>query len=442
MSLKLKSGSAVLITILVASPACADRWNYGSRLSLNSDWNDNPSLANEDFNPESTFRFLAVYDGIWERRATDTRFNLRPRFTTDYYPDSKFSNLSATDYFLPGSFSYQRPLTIWNLGFNAAKQSVLSSEETISQGSPIGVLQGDDTLTQISLTPSLSWQITEKDELTAGLNYGMTDYALEFTNRSDTTNVGGNFSYSRRLSERHAVGFSGFISTSDSDRRARIPVSVDPPTDPPTLTILEGEVTTNTDSYYLTADYDYAFSETSALRISYGLQDSTTESTTEINLTGQTRSTGSLSFNSTTFNVAYQTELQRAKYSIEASRIVTLDITTGQPQDRYQLEFDGQYALTKRLLGGWRLIAWTQEAVALEALDENNLPTNFSSQLTFASAEFRLDWNLTRKWYINSRYEYRWRKTDQSINDFNQNLTAVSNQLTIGVTYLWKELPR
>lgn len=440
--LTFRSRCAALLIYFVILPASAATWNNGTQLGLTSDWNDNPALADDFINPEGTFRFLASYDGVFERQAESSNFNLRPRVTTDYYPDSKFSNLQTTDLFLPGSFNYRRPRNIWTLSFNVSQQSVLSDEATTSQGAPIGTLQGDDTLTQLSLSPSTLWQITEKDELQFGLSYSISDYDLEFTNRSDTTSLAGNFSYRRSLNERHAVGLSGFLTTSDADRQALIPVAVVPPTIPPTFVTIEGEVTNDSTSSYFTADYDFAISEASTLSISYGLQDSETESTTNLESIGQEQSTGQLTFSSTTYDIKYLNEFPRGRYSIGANRSVTLDITNGQPQDRYQISFDGEYKLTEKALGSWRLLAWQQEAVALQSIDENNLPVQFSRQLTYASAEVRMDWNLTRKWYINGRYEYRWRDTDQSLNNVDQDRTATSNQLSIGITYVWKELPR
>jgi hypothetical protein len=410
--------AVTLLILLTIRPAAGAEWNYGTTLGLSSNWNDNPALTNDTLETDSTFRLLATYESEFERQSDANSFNVRPRVTTDYYPDSKNSDLQATDYFFPGSFSYRRPLSSWSLGFNASQQSVLSDAETTAE-QPL-LIRADDTLTRLSLTPSMAWTLSEKDEILFGLNYGISDY--DFTTRADTTAIGGNLSYSRRINERHAVGASGLISSSDSDRRIR-----------------ESEITTDTTSSYITADYDYTVTENSILSISYGAQDATTE--TNSTSTIQDRSTGSLDFSSSTYNITYQTELQRGNFSIAASRDVTLDITSGQPQDRYQIAFDGEYGLTEKLLGSLRILGWKQEAVAAEIIDENNQLLTLSSEVTYASAELMLDWTLTRKWYLNSRYEYRWRDTDQSINEISRNLTANSNLITLGVSYKWKVLP-
>ena len=91
------------------SPADAANWNYGTRVGLSSEWNDNPALQDDRFDFDSTFKFLAVYEGDFERRDDNTTLSFRPRVTRDYYPDSQFSNLETTDFFLPGSFSLRRP---------------------------------------------------------------------------------------------------------------------------------------------------------------------------------------------------------------------------------------------------------------------------------------------------------------------------------------------
>lgn len=437
------SSCAALLAAAALSTAHAAVWNYGTRVGLSSDWNDNPSLADDSFDNDSTFRFLATYDGDFERRDDNSILTFRPRVTRDYYPDSQFSNLETTDLFLPGSFNLQRPTRSWTLGFNAAQQSILSSEEVTSQGITVGLLQSNDKLTRLSLAPGLIWRLSERDELAFGLNYGLSDYDLEFTGRSDSTVVGGNTSYRRSLNERHTVGITALISSSDADRKARIPIPVDPPTNPPTIDRIElGEVITDSSSSFITADYSYALSNTSSLNLSYGLQDATTETSTSINSTGESISTGSLDFSSTTYNVVYQTEGMRSKYSMAASRTVSLDITNGQPQDRDELRFEGEYEITERLLGSWRIIVWQQEAIALTTLDENDVPIDIRSKPKYADATARLSWTLTRKWRLTGAYQYRRRTNDQRFGDNNFNLKAVSNSISMGITYIWKEMPR
>lgn len=425
------------------SPAHAAVWNYGTQLGLSSDWNDNPALADDTFNPESTFRFLASYDGDFERRSYDKILSFSPRVTTDYYTDSQFRKLQATNLFLPGNFSIQRPTRQWTLGFNASQQNVLSNEESTAQGgAALGLLESDDTVTQLSLSPGLTWLLSEQDELSITLNYDVTDYDLDFTNRTDSSSIGGVLSYRRSLNERNTVGITAFYSSSDADRKARVPVGVIPPTDPPTFQIEEGKVDIDSSSSFVTADYTYALNELSSLRLSYGLQEATTESVTSINSTGARRSTGELTFDSTTYNIEYSTEGPRSNFSIAAVRTVTLDITSGQPQDRDEARFRGDYRITNRLIGSWRITYWQQEPVALVVLDENNLPINFRNEQKYIEAETSLSWSLTTKWYLDGRYQYRQRTTDQTFGNRNLDLEAVSNNITFGIRYIWKELPR
>jgi hypothetical protein len=446
MQLHLGFGSrcTALLAVVALSPVHAAIWNYGTEVGLSADWNDNPALIDDNLDPDSTFRFLAVYDGEFERRDDNTILELSPRFTTDYYTDRTFSDLETTEYFLPGSFSYQQPTTVWSLGFNASQQSVLSSEESTSQGVTSDFLQSDDTLTQFSLSPGVNWRLSERDELLFNLSYSLNDYNLDFTNRTDSTTVGVNTSYRRSLNERHTVGITGFANSTDADRKARIRV-------PPTFEFEEGKLDIDSSSNFITADYTYAVNETSSLRMSYGLQEATTETITRINSTGATSSTGELTFSSTTYNIGYVREGPRSTYSITAVRSVTLDITTGQPQDRDQITFDGDYKFTERLSGGWELTTWQQEPLALVVLDENNQETRISSKPKYADAEVRLSYNITRKWFLTGRYEYRWRSNDQqfripdpdgNIITLDQDLKATSSNITIGITYLWKELPR
>jgi hypothetical protein len=432
---------AFLVTGAI-SPVHAAVWNYGTQIGLSSDWNDNPALANDTVDTESTFRFLASYDGNFERRSYDKVLSFRPTVTTDYYTDSQFSNLQTTNFFLPGSFSIQRPTRQWALGFNASQQSVLSNEESISQGATASLLGSDDTVTQLSLSPGLTWIFSEQDEFSINLDYAITDYDLDFTDRTDSSTIAGVFSYRRSLNERNTLGMTALYSSSDADRKTRVPVEVVPPTDPPTFQIEEGKIDVNSSSSFVTADYTYVVNEISSLRMSYGLQAATTDSVTSINSTGARRSTGELTFDSTTYNIEYSSEGPRSNFSIAAIRTVTLDITSGQPQDRDEARLRGNYSITNRLTGSWRIVYWQQEPVALIVLDENNTPINFRNEQKFVEAETGLSWNLTTKWYLDGRYQYRQRTNDQTFGNRNLDLEAVSNNITIGIRYLWKEIPR
>jgi hypothetical protein len=438
MSSNLKAFVLILvITGCFQQIAFAGNWEWGSRFSGSANWNDNPALADDSRDPESTFRMVGIYIGRFERLASNNNFRIEPRITRDYYPDKKFKDLESTDIFLPGNFSYNRPRSGYNLGFNASQQSVLSDEATLAEDNGANQLNADDTVYRYNLSPSFNLSITEKDQFSLGVSLGQTDYKLDYTNRSDQTIGFLFFSYSRTLTERQTLGFSGNLAQSKAER---INFAFQNPFFCIALTpIANCTIKTDSSSDNFTLDYGYRWSPKTRLVAKVGLQKTDTETSGTAEDTGIQSSSNTFSFESTTYDIGIQRINEKGQYDIFISRKIQPN-TNGQPQDRYEIRFIGDSDLTQKLSFDWNFLLWQQQAVAIAAINDE-LDRAINLKNLFFSGALRLNWKLTRKWGLSGSYRYRQREREQALSDEPRN-KATSNQVFFSVSYAWKSIQR
>jgi hypothetical protein len=453
-----------LLLLCFNGPALAGTWDWGADGSINSVYNSNPTLRKDDDpRKQSTFRVLAVYKMDIEQKSPGSRFRFRPRVTRDYYPDEQFKALESTDFFLPGSATLIRPTTNWNLAFNASRQNVLSNETTIAEGEGTpGSFRADDIQYIFSLAPNVIWFMTPRDQLTLNASAVIVDFDLDYTGRSDYESYSLNTSYRRSVNERQQLGLTAFVTQIESEGiNCRINYNADNPTppvkDPCTIianpSIVNAVNENETDSNGFTVDYRYNWSETVSLVARIGLQSSDSVLTVNdadgnsiegeiILLPDGTRIPGPeveeilSTFESTTYDISFDRKMERYEFTLGAQRRVRPS-QLGTPQDRYQLNLDGKYSWTERLLFRYNLIAWEQQSIFLSGVDNDEL----ERKTRFFSGNFRLSWSFHRDWAVNGGYRYRYRDRDEGVNSPNT-VTSTSNEFAIGFNYRFRKLKR
>ena len=410
----------------------AANWEWGSNFAISADYNDNPALVPADRKPESTFRILGIYNGEFVRLSSNSVLEFRPRVTRDYYPKKDQKRLESTDFFLPGNYRLIRPRTSWSLGYNLSRQNVLSDEQTLETGG-LNQLNADDTLYRASLTPGMSWIMSQKDTLFLSLSANSATYSLPNTNRADSIGGGINASYTRSLTQRQSLGFTTSYLLYKSDNSRLVPLAVG---DPPVIQIFAIDTVNDSKSTSVTLDWGFRTSDTSNLNLKIGLQDTeVTNKTTETD-TGLPLPFGNATtpFTSTTYNISYRKTLEKGAYNINLTRGVA-PAANGQPQDRYQLIFAGDTRLTEKLIGRWRFSASQQESIVVAATDGviSRKNRNYNSDL-------RLIWTITRKWNASIIYALRYADRDARLSS--EAVTAQSNQVAVGINYVWKSIQR
>ena len=435
MHISLKSVIAIaLASSLYSQQSMAGNWEWGTKLGLSSNWNDNPGLAANNRNPESTFRMLGSYNAEFVRLGRNNTFVIRPRITRDYYPNDRFKDLESTDLFFPGIMRLQRPTTSWNLGYNISRQNVLSDESTVTE-SNVTSLNADDILYRASLSPGVLWTISPLDQISINANVSVRDYELDNTGRADGYGGVVSTSYSRAITKRQSLGFSASYGSFESERRNFVPL--DTGGDPPVVVIATLQTDNTSSSNSLTADYSYRLSPTSRLNVSFGVQESNSENTNTIVETGQPIQLGpaETSFKSTTYNIGYKKEAKRGRFNLNASRRVT-PATNGQPQDRYDLNFNGDIDLSARLGATWRILVFQQQNIIFSATDGE-----LNRKTLALTSNFRLNWSINREWSVNLGYGFRQRDRQQTINATDAS-KATSNSISLGLTYVLKRIKK
>ncbi len=431
----LKTSAVILLLFCTCyQNVLAANWEWGTNLGLTSAWNDNPALS---VNPTSTFRMVAIYNGEFSRLTPNSTFTFRPRVTRDYYPDKKFEDLQTTDFFLPGNYALSRQKTNWGLGYNLSRQSVLSDESTIADDGGLSNINADDIIYRASLAPGMTWSISPKDQISISFSAFVTDYDLELTRRADSIGGGINGSYSRSLTTRQSIGISASSSKFESENKTFLSVPAVPPTDPPTRIIFLAKIDNDSNAESLSFDYKFQISETSKLNLNLGLQKTETDNSV-INLeTGLPIDfgIGTSTFESTKYNIGYQKTTETGKFDVRLSRRVS-PAANGQPQDRYEMRFTGDTKLAQKLTGKWEILVFEQQNILL-AETEGTL----NRKTRYFSTDLSLSWAFNRKWSINARYQYRYRDRDAGINSDEQ-ITAKSNAINVGITYKWKQIQK
>jgi hypothetical protein len=403
----------------------AGAWDWASQVNLSSVWSDNPALIPDSRDPQSTFRMLGAFSAKVLYASPTSTLRFEPRVTRDYYPDKDLEDLQSTDFFLPGSYRYTRPTTNWSLGWNLSRQIVLSDEGTLSQDPDTNRLNVDDRVYRASLAPTVRWNLSEKDQIMLSINAGVTRYERELTSRADGDSYGGMLSYNRAITQRQNLGFSATSSNFESEFTNFIAL-------PPTFTTTGlGNVQNTGDRTAFTADYGFDFSENSKFFINFGLQKSnSTNLITDLESDAQSES--SFAFESTTYKFGYQKGLQRGDFTIAGSRTIQPSVN-GQPQDRYDLNFVGQYDLTPRLNTKLRVVLFQQQNIILSATEGE-----LNKKIHSLFANLRGAWRLTAKWSVIGGYTFRYRTDDRTINA-DEGRIARSNTVALGVGYSFKK---
>ena len=447
------------------SAQAASPWDYSARASLNANYNDNPTLQSDNSARSQVdfLRFLASYEMDIERLSDRSTFIFNPRITRDYYPDSDFEDLQNTDIFLRGSTSWQNPRTSWSLTFQADRQNILSNENTVAEGGDnvLNPFRADDIQYTYALSPSFSWVISDKDQVTFGVSGRVVDFDLDYTGRSDFETVNANVSYRRGLTQKQSLGFSGFIGFQDSEGiNCREDLETPPQGVPPDFNygaqfdaclpenpnpanrrFVNAINTNETDNVSLTADWQYLWTRNTSIVGRFGWQRA--DSTQEIrDSNGKTLiyefdgtslvvptvpiEIAETEFSSTTYDISINNNGKRTNTTLTLRRGVTPS-QRGTPQDRYQINLNTQYEFSSRLTGELRLQAFSQESIFIAGDDDlENL-----ERIRFFSVAANLSRSISRNWSTSGNCRFRQRR---------RNDTAKGFDCRIGVSYIFKRI--
>jgi hypothetical protein len=400
-------------TVLFAAPrsALADEWIAEGRLSFGARYSDNPTMVPDVNDPESTQGTVSTAAVEFERQADNRNYSIRPRVTRNWYPDRDLKDAEHTNLYLEGSAGIAFLRSRWNIGFDVSDQGILTSEQDESAN----FLNVDDTRRSLSVTPSVTLNLTPKDQLSVNMSVTDIDFDEEFNTRFDYTSTGAGFFYNRLIDERHSLGVTAFVSRYRSE-------TLSMPADP---IVFEND----TDGRSFTINYSYKWSETTALKLGFGEQTSDLDSRAYVRSTGIPLpfSPQTSSFSSTQYSVTVTNETEHGAWDISTSRSVNPS-STGTPVESWRVRWNYERPFTPKLTGIFRVFWQRQEATG-EALSQLRGDTRF------VRTSVELSWKISRRTYLVWNYSFRQRNSESTNLEGDLVRDATSNELVFGARY-------
>lgn len=398
-------------SLLTAGTASADEWLVEGQLGFGARYSDNPTLLPDTNDPKSTEGTVGSAAIEFERESTNRRYSFRPRVTRNWYPDRDLKDAEYTNLYLDGSAGITNQRNVLNISFSASDQGILASEEDASAG----FLNVDDTRKQFTVSPSVAFLVSPKDQISISTSFTDVDFERDFTSRFDYESRNISVFWNRTIDERHSLGATVLVSRYESDA---LGVAADP-------VVFEND----TDGSSVSINYSYRWSETTDLNLSFGQQNSDLESNATVRSSGMTLPffPTTSNFDSTQYNLTVQNKTEKGSWSYSASRAVTPS-STGTPSEKWQLSANIKRRLAPTTNGQMKLLWYRQEATG-EALSIIRGETKF----------FRLDaefsWNVASNTSLVWTYTFRQRNPESG--DFEGDLDnqATENVLVFGARY-------
>jgi hypothetical protein len=435
--------------LLSSAQVLAGGWNYGARVGLNSNYSDNPTLADEDRESDSLFKMLAAYNMDIEWSEPGRSFTIKPRVTRDYYPDSDKSELESTDYSIPGQFSVYGKKSSFNMTFDYQEQNILSSDSAVIDSFDTTNFRADDTRTRYGIGGAYTFNATERDQVFLSGTWNKSEFDLDYTGRNDNESYFFSGSYSHNLTARYKVGFGlnysslksegnncfAVLTQEDIDNGVVLPPSLS--FDPCQNTQVNINNKSETNNYSATLNFSAQLTPNTGLKLKYGQQTSDSKSSVKTTDGMPIYPETDSDQDGETYNFALDGQFERYTYNFSAGRKIKPS-QQGSAQNTTTLTLRQQYDLSEKLTGIFSLRGSERESVLSESDD-----TNLGSRKTRTfEADTKVQWKINRVWSVSLLYAYRYRNRDSVPERNIEETTASSNRINFGITYIIKPKQR
>jgi hypothetical protein len=451
--------------LIVCNPAVGGAWDYGARVGISSNSNDNPTLRDDGEETDSLFKMVANYSMDIEWAEAGRSFALEPRVTRDYYPDRDKSELESTNFYIPGRFTFTGQRHSYGLNFDYREQNVLSSESAVLDSPDSNNFRADDTRTTYVLGINYNLILSPKDQLTLTGSYVNNDYDLDYTGRADSDGYTTLLNYNHSFSPRQRVGFGLTYATSDSEANDCLnqpPNSGVPPNevlrqypspflDPCRSDQVNIKRKNDSDNYSATFNYSVELTPTLSLSAKYGTRKSKNSTSLRDangnNLILETLDTGTGIFTSEpindgdtdssgdTYDLSLQGTYERYDFNLGGTRRITPS-QSGAPNNTTAISFAQGYEISEHLNVRLDLRGSERESVLR---DGSSAP---SRKTRIIESHLRLNWRLNRSWSLGGSYRFTHREVDEAPGLGFEDRTASSNQLNLSINYIIKPSPR
>jgi len=370
------------------------------------EYNDNFGLVPDGATTSDTdaFGFIADAEALIGIATTRGETTLRPRLRLQEYPDvddqvTVGEQITPLEAFLDlrSTYKWQRADLLVNARY--ARQDSYNVETASGVFDPLDPNFGSDpdsvrtrvgdTRDRFQVSPTVSYAVTERVSLGAGIDYQLVRYDSEGV---DT-----------RLDYDYAVldGFATWKLSPLSDLTFGTYAS---------RYETENDIS-KTDSYGGRVGYRYRWTESTGVRADLFYESS------DITDTVPVRTEDSTSYWGGSLTAYRRLEVSNWRFTIGRRYIPTSDGRKAE-LDQFRLQYDRD--LTARLE--------FRGAVRFERRNDID-PTIFSDDRDSARGDLSLTWMMTRHWFLSGGYSYTWEDRDRAISD------ADNNQLFVGIGY-------
>lgn len=379
----------IIFYLFAVMPVDAANWSVDGTVEQEFSYDDNVRMLADQ--SDASLIYKLVPDIHFSHKTAVFQLSANAAYELERFMAIPELDRDNQHYSLSGQ--YQMPRTVWrlNMAYNIA-----ASRDTAEQHS--GDFSTDSERISRSVSPALSYQLTEIDKLSVSVAYSDTTESDSAFNANTNRTV--QVSWLRSGPERYSTGLSISYANYES-------------------TGLNSLQTSN--SVGINCSATYVFSENWSLVGREGIRLTASETTSISALGAETTKFSSAGFTSETA-IAYSGELLNGQLSFNQNLSPS---SQGQLNEQRQVHLNLNYNMTERLSVALLTSYQGTESASNEGSAER-------INLTFQSS---LSWKLAPDWRVSTHYQYQQQETTGS------NETRVnSNRVMLSIQHNWSAL--
>lgn len=288
-------------------------WSLSGSLNSSLEYDDN--IFMRDTNKQGDYHATVSPSLKVAYETDDTEASLSAGYIMDRYQASRY--LDNNDPFIKFNTAYTTQRASWGLGLSYAERSSRSDA-----ADDTGDFETNSTSTNKSISPSFSYQLTERDSLSLSTSYSEKTYSTTDFSGSKSRSISTHWQH--QFTER----LNGGISLSANNNKSA------------------GLLTaTDDDTYNVSMTSAYNLSEIWTINGSVGRRQLDSRQTDIFGVTTEATNTGS----SLSINASYQTDVDQASLSL--SRSISPS-STGDVNEQDKISMDWRRSLSETLTAG------------------------------------------------------------------------------------------
>lgn len=368
----------------------AAEWSLNAEVKQDIGYDDNVRML---VDPQASFLYQITPVLNFFHKTSVSELTASVSYGYQHFFDISELNRDFQKYGLAGNYQMER--ITWAL---ASSYHVTPSRDSAEQDS--GDFALDSEKTSRSITPSVTYQVTQLDSLNFSPSYSDATYSTD--DFSDYENKALNLAWSRKWTERYTSSLSVFYSKYESTRNS----------------VIDG-ISTSSDSFGINFSSTYLLSE--KWKIFGTLGGRVTESDTDfISITG----INSINNTSQGFlldaGFDYSGESLSALFNVNRSLIPS---SQGQLNEQSRVNLDLNYQITERLSAA--MLSSYQESESTSTRNVSGTRKNLTIQPS-------VRWKLSPDWVLSTSYRYRYQQRP------GEEKAADSNSIMLSIDYNWQ----